>query len=333
MNNVGDTASLLVLGSLSGSSLTPEEKKFLKKEKPSGLTLFGRNMGENLGSLVQETKDLIRRDFEPLIAIDQEGGRVARLKPPLVPNLGPALGLFQGKRDPETLQNIRDYALDVARSLREFGINVNFAPVVDCLTEKDNACIGDRAFATDPQGVALRGGAFLDGLTQGGVLGCLKHFPGQGHGRFDTHLDPCLISRTRSELLTQELHPFRELMDRCPMIMTSHAIFSALDPIQPASLSRSICHDLLREELHYGGVLVSDDLTMAAISQDETGWLEAVIGAIEAGCDMILVCQGLDRWVKAIEEIRKRQAQSPWFTSRVEEALLRIRRSVPPAYP
>lgn len=320
-----DAASRLIIGGIESSILSKEEWTFWEKERPVGLTLFRRNIDKDdfssVSKLIHQLKSLSSVNSPPLIAIDQEGGRVARLP---IQNKGAALHLFEGKTDSDALFQIEQYGKEVGQILERLGININFAPVVDILTEPANDCIGDRAWGYDSQSVILRCQAYIKGLQSNNVLACLKHFPGQGNGKFDTHLQPCKIDVTKETLFSRELQPFAVLSPVVKLVMTSHCIYPALDPELPASLSRKICTELLREQLGFKGLLISDDLTMSAISQDETSWQEAVIEAIAAGCDIVLVCRYIERWQAALFAIRRKCQQSRWFANRVQDAAEKV---------
>ena len=220
-------AGSILMVAIDGHRLTQEEKHFLQASQVAGIILFKRNIRnkEQLQDLIQEIQDLRSSEEPMLIGIDQEGGRVSRLD--FVPNLGPCLHLFPGS-GPESLERLYQYGKDLGSALRELGIHINFAPVADILTEPSNHAIGDRVFGVTAPEVVSRCGAFLDGLQWSGTQGCLKHFPGQGDAKGDTHETSITIPLSREILETRELVPFRELMHKAPMIMISHCIYPAL---------------------------------------------------------------------------------------------------------
>ncbi|MFY7929329.1 MAG: beta-N-acetylhexosaminidase [Oligoflexus sp.] len=314
----------VVLAALEGVDLSPEERTCFEQVPPAGFTLFRRNLSSSYHRILQLCRSIQALSSTPLIiAIDQEGGRVARLRSPF-PDQGPALGLMQGSADAEALLAIENYAFVVGASLLRLGVNVDFAPVLDILTREDNLSIGDRCFGRDPETVVLRAGAFLRGLQGAGVWGCLKHFPGQGDAGFDTHESGARIDADRALLQSRELLPFARLMPECPMIMISHATYPALDAERPASLSPKIMQTLIREQLHYRGLIVSDDMNMKAIDQSREPWCAAIIAAVAAGVDLILVCRELDRYRWAVEALSREAQRSPAFYRRLEEALQRV---------
>ncbi len=320
-------ASAVILTALEGVRLSPEELRVFEAMPPAGFTLFRRNTSPRFSDtreLVSELQSL-RLPHEPplLIAIDQEGGRVARLKAPF-PEFGPAMDLAGGRTDEAARIEIENIGFTMAAALKQLGINVDFAPVLDILTRDENVAIGDRCFGRDAESVRIRSGAFLKGLQAGGVLGCLKHFPGQGDAGVDTHETGALITADRQTLMTREIAPFAKLIPSAPMVMISHAVYPALDPDKPASLSSRIMLDLLRAELGFRGLIVSDDMNMKAIDQSQKPWCEAIITSIAAGADLVLVCREIERYRWAAEAIDAEAAKSPAFKKRLEDAIDRV---------
>lgn len=321
-------ASAVILAALEGVRLSTEEKQCFESLPPAGFTLFRRNISPHF-SAVRTLSDELQTLRDPseapiLIAIDQEGGRVARLKLPF-PDFGPAMGLAGGRLDGPALIEIENIGFSMGATLRQLGINVDFAPVLDILTREENVAIGDRCFGRDPESVSARASAFALGLQHGGVLACLKHFPGQGDAGVDTHETGARIEADRETLDARELVPFQKLIPTVPMVMVSHALYPALDPDHPASLSRKVMMDLLREELGFRGLIVTDDMNMKAIDQSREPWSEAVVASIAAGADLVLVCRELERYRWAAEAIAKEAAKSPAFRARLDEAADRVR--------
>ena len=317
-----DAASAVILAALEGTTLSSEESTFLCSEGLAGFTLFRRNIPtENLAKLKTFITSIqaYSPDERPfLIAIDQEGGRVRRISHPF-PDPGPALHLASGQGDSKSLAFVRDTAYLQSRLLLDFGINVNFAPVCDVLTENSNEAIGDRAFGDSPELVASRALAYLQGMNEAGILSCLKHFPGQGDAGEDTHLSQSLIQATRMQLDARELIPFQACLADCPMVMISHASYPALDQ-GPASLSPKVIQKLLREELGFKGLVVSDDMTMGAMPSSDQAWVAAIVESIRAGTDLILICKDLPRVARVLNALREEAKQSMGFAHRLQEA-------------
>jgi beta-N-acetylhexosaminidase len=324
---VSDAASAIVLAAIEGPELAPAERAFFGTEQPAGVTLFRRNLpdaGDRPRELVRSLQAL-RAPGEPpfLVAIDQEGGRVARLAAPF-PNDGPAAALVGGRADAAALGQIEAYALRVGRELAALGVNVNFAPVADVLSRPENVAIGDRAFGCDAHAVTARAGAFLRGLHAAGLAACLKHFPGQGDAPADTHECDASIDAPRALLESRELVPFRALAGAAELVMLSHCVYPALDRCQ-ASRSRAVIQGLLRGELGFRGVVASDDMNMRAVPQDERDWAAALVEAVAAGVDLLLVCRELERARLAVAALRAEARRSPAFAARAEEAAGRVR--------
>ena len=322
-----DAASAVVIAAVEGLELTPDEERFFKEESPAGVTLFRWNIPQDdyprvarLNSKLQS----LRSPGDPpmVIAVDQEGGRVSRFPAPF-PNLGPALKIENGGTDANALLRLRQYGQDVGRALWSLGVNVDFAPVLDILTEPTNLAIGDRCFGTTPEQAASRAEAFMSGLHSERVMGCLKHFPGQGDARVDTHLGSAVIDISLQTLINRELVPFKSLASKCPMVMISHSIFPVIDDIE-ASRSRIVIMDWLRSRLGFQGVVVSDDMNMGALPQQMTDWKEALIHAVAAGCDALLVCRHLDRCYAALDALRAESQRSPAFAARLDDAARRV---------
>ena len=329
-------AGSVILAALEGSTISEQEASLFKYGGSSGVTLFRRNLPnrfseiKNLAASLQACRPV--GDPPLLLAIDQEGGRVARLGRPF-PNLGPALDLLEHSPaalladDKAKLQGDQDflhnYGFVVASVLSSLGINVNFAPVCDTITRKENTAIGDRAFSDDPEAVASRAGAFLSGMTAAGVHGCLKHFPGQGDAKHDTHAAATSIELSLEELEKREILPFASLVKHCPMVMMSHAVFSALDD-RPASLSDKWMLSYLRDKLGFDGVIVSDDMNMKALPQDDQSWSEAIVEAVVNGADLILVCEHLEKSRLAIDALESAMSRSKAVATRVQDASRRV---------
>ena len=270
---------------------------FLNEINPLGSILFARNMPDR-ESLVALTAAIVERDREGLLCIDHEGGRVDRLPEPFT-HFPPALDMTRSA-DPGLL---RDVARAQAQELRAAGFNVNFAPVLDVHTNPDNPIIGDRAFGTTPEEVIHNALPYMQGLTEGGIVACGKHFPGHGDTICDSHLELPRVEHPAERLQTLEMRPFSKAISvGIPMMMTAHVVYEHLDPGVPASLSRHIVTDLLRDRLGFTGVVVSDDLEMQAIT-DNGSVGEAAVAAVKAGSDIVLVCRRAERVREAHEAL------------------------------
>ena len=281
----------MILG-CAGKSLTREEIRFYRNECPWGFILFARNIGETeqIRDLVAEMRDCIGRPDAPVF-IDQEGGRVQRLRPPLAPNYpaGAALGALwrddhdEGKRAAWLLGRL--HAFDLAR----YGLTADCLPVLDVPIEGASDVIGARAYGKEPNSVTELGRASAEGLMAGGVLPVMKHIPGHGRAFADTHFELPTVDATLDELRRHDFEPFRQLA-HLPAAMTAHVIFSAIDPHNPATTSGKVIEEVIRREIGFDGLLISDDTSMKALSGDFPTKAASILAA---GCDLVLHCNGV----------------------------------------
>ncbi len=304
MGRVNSGALLWV--SVPGPELGPEDRRFLETIDPASVVIFRENVRSP--GQVRELILAIRESCpsgQVLIAVDQEGGRVARLREG-VPVLPPMRTL--GKTgDPV---RIREAGRELGRALRELGFDVDFAPVLDVDSNPGNPVIGDRAFSSDPLAVGRLAMAFAEGLEAEGIIPCGKHFPGHGDTDLDSHLALPTVQVSREVLENRELVPFREAISAgIPMLMTAHVVYPAWDDLHPATLSRAIVSDLLRERLGYGGLILSDDLLMEAVARN--GVANASLSALGAGCDGLLVLRNKEAALKVYETV-DRKVREGW---------------------
>lgn len=275
-----------------GQGLSEEERAFLAREQPWGLILFGRNChsAEQIAALCADFRESVGRADAPVL-IDQEGGRVRRLRPPLVGDY-PA-GAVYGQllaRDREA--GLRAAFLGgrlIGDDLIGMGITVDCAPILDVPVAETSQAIGDRAYAAHPDDVAALGRAFADGLLAAGVLPVIKHMPGHGRASVDSHYELPVVEAGLAELETADFAPFRALAD-LPLGMTAHVIFTAVDPERPATQSAPVIERIIRGTIGFDGLLMSDDLSMHALSGDFAHRTEA---SLAAGCDVVLHCNGV----------------------------------------
>lgn len=279
----------LVIG-LSGPELTPEEVFFLRRVQPVGVILFSRNIVtlRQVGELIHALR--ATADPPPTLWIDQEGGRVQRLRAPFTRFPSAFRFARLDRRDPERAGSLARLAGEVnALELAHMGIGVNCAPVLDIREAGADPVIGERAFGDTPETVVRLAGAWLDGFQGRGVLAMGKHFPGHGAAQVDSHKALPVIYRSPEELAQREFVPFRALQARLPAFMTAHLIAAGLDPDQPATWSRAVIQGVLRDGWGYTGLVVSDALEMGALSGSLS---ERASRAIQAGCDLLLCCTG-----------------------------------------
>jgi len=310
-----------------GPRLSADEAAFFAEVNPWGFILFKRNV---------ETPDQVRRLTDALracvgrpdapILIDQEGGRVQRLGPPHWPVYPPgrAYGTLAGN-DPLLRREItRLGARLIAHDLATLGINVDCVPVLDVPQAGAHNIIGDRAYGQTPEEVAYLGRAAAEGLIAGGVLPIIKHIPGHGRALADSHLDLPVVDASREALSSVDFAPFRVLSDM-PMAMTAHVVYAAIDPRRPATTSRRAIRDVIRGEIGFSGLLMSDDLSMKALSGD---FAERTRASLAAGCDVVLHCNGDMAEMKPIAEACR--PLSGLSRRRAEAALARLARNPEP---
>jgi beta-N-acetylhexosaminidase len=279
-------AGQMVVAGFEGKTLPAEVERALTRGHLSGVILFNRNLGAP--DEVRALTDAIRSasSLPPIIAVDQEGGRVQRLSAPFT--RWPSMRAL-GARDSKTA---RELAAAIAAELSAVGINTNLAPVLDVDSNPGCSAIADRSLGPDPHKVAHLGAAMVKAYRDAGVISCAKHFPGHGDVVVDSHDDLPVSDADRSTLERRELVPFHEaIAARVPMIMTAHLKAAALDPYYPATISRPVLNDLLREEMGHDGVIITDDLMMGALMK-YMPLKDAAFSAARAGADLLLVCSG-----------------------------------------
>ena len=327
--NLRRVCGSLVVGGFAETSLPRDFAARLAAGELGGAILFARNVTPDLRQVASLCAAIAAAtDEPPIVSVDQEGGRVARIRQGVV-QLPPARAL--GRLDEAAIERV---AAALGGGLAALGFSMDYAPVLDVHTNPENPVIGDRAFSTEPAKAARAGIAFARGLVSAGVAACGKHFPGHGDTITDSHLDLPRVTHARERLEAVELATFRAAARAVPAMMTAHVVYDALDD-KPATLSRKIATDLLRRDLGFAGVLVSDDLEMRAIA-DRYGLGEAGVLAVEAGCDVVLVCSKEDAQVEVVDALARRAEHDASFRARCEEAnarVMKLRRDFPPRAP
>ncbi len=274
-----------------GPDLSEAERAFFAAADPVGFILFERNCAspEQVRRLCADLRASVGRNDAPIL-IDQEGGRVRRLKPPHW-RAAPAARVFAelAKRNPAAgLEAVRLNARLMAAELIDLGIDVDCTPVLDLPQDDADPIIGDRAYGTDPGAVAHLARAVGEGLIAGGVLPIIKHIPGHGRARADSHKELPRVEASHADLSAHDFQPFRDLAD-LPMAMTAHVVFEAIDAAAPATCSRRLIETVIRGEIGFDGWLISDDLSMKALSGN---FADRARAALDAGCDVVLHCNG-----------------------------------------
>ncbi|HEY6362870.1 MAG TPA: beta-N-acetylhexosaminidase [Vicinamibacterales bacterium] len=314
----------LLIGSLPATTIPSELRTLAREFQMGGVILFSRNIEapEQVAELSRDAQQLATES--PLwVSVDQEGGRVARLRAPFTE--WPPMATLGRSGDPALA---RRFASALAAELRAVGITLDYAPVLDIHTNPKNPVIGDRALAETADLVATLGTSIVSGLQDNGVAACGKHFPGHGDTSADSHFDLPIVEHPPDRLRRVELVPFRAATRAgVAFIMTAHVLIPSLDEEQPATLSPRIVRALLREEIGYQGVILSDDLEMKAIARTYVV-PDAAVQAISAGCDGILICSGNIEVQAATLEALVHAAESGRISyKRLDDALTRQRRA------
>lgn len=320
-NKIGQ---LFIIG-ISGTTLREDEAEFIVKNNIGGIILFDRNIEspEQLHALcasINALKEKTPEKLPPFISIDMEGGRVARLKKPFT--TWPPLKQL-GNIDSTSLAF--NFAMAMGEELSAMGINLDYAPCTDVLTNPKNEIIGDRAISTDPEQVSKIASALVRGYIKGNVIPCAKHFPGHGNTLLDSHFDlPVEDDVDLETLKNRELVPFKKVFRaRLDMVMTAHILYPKVDKDNPATFSSIILKDLLRDDLKYRGLVISDDLDMKAI-RNHHEVADIPIKALNAGCDILLYCNEPTSPMIAMDAIKKALANNELNTDELMESYQRV---------
>ena len=332
MSTEQKVSQLLVAG-IEGTQLGQDAVQAVQDYQVGGVILFGRNV-ESAGQLAELTNGLkdLNGDYTPLfLCVDQEGGRVDRM-PPEVERTPSAWSVGQ-TLDTEGVGAA--YGALLAEECAAFGFNMDFAPSLDIWSNPDNTVIGDRAFGNDWEWTAFFGMSAVESMEeQGGVIPVVKHFPGHGATSVDSHVALPVVDKSLEELWQSELVPFNMTLNQedyfgaqagpsAPAVMVAHILLSQVDPDYPASLSHRVVTGLLREEMGFDGVVCTDDLTMGAVS-NTYGMGEAAVLAVEAGCDLLLVCHGADNLTAARDALLEAADSGRLSPERLDESVKRI---------
>lgn len=293
---------------LSGLVMTSDEAAFFKDANPAGYIIFKRNVGDRaqLLALTDSLRSLHGRDVP--ILIDQEGGRVQRMGPPEWPPFPPgaAFDALYDVAPMSAIEAARVNARAIALTLAEVGINVDCLPLLDVRQPETHPAVGDRALGSDPMRVAALGRAVIDGLREGGVVGVVKHMPGQGRAVVDSHHDLPVVSANDEEL-ESDISAFRRLKD-APMGMTGHIVFEAWDRERCATLSPTVITQVIRGKIGFDGLLMSDDLDMKALKGDVG---DRAANCVAAGCDLALNCWGrMDEMISIASKVGPMSARA-----------------------
>jgi len=274
-----------------GPELTPDERRFFGESRPWGFIVFGRNIvdRDQLRALIGSLRECVEDETAPVL-IDQEGGRVARLSPPHWRQRPSAarFGALHAVSPDLAREAAYLNARLMAKDLADLGISIDCAPVLDLPVEGADVVIGDRAFGSDPAVVIDLGRVVIEGMLDGGVLPVMKHIPGHGRATADSHKALPRVRASLDELSASDFVSFRSL-NHCPLAMTAHVVFEAIDAQRPATTSPKVIRDVIRGEIGFEGALISDDISMGALKGPISVRTKA---ALFAGCDLVLHCNG-----------------------------------------
>jgi len=298
--------------------LTDAERAFFSATNPLGFILFQRNCETpaQVKKLVADLRACVDRPDAPVL-IDQEGGRVARLRPPHWPEF-PAAKVYADlyAQDPERgLEAAQLGGRLIAAELSALGITVDCAPVLDVPQPGADPIIGDRAFGPDVHTIVHTAKAFMEGMKAGGVAAVIKHVPGHGRALVDSHKDLPRVDASLEDLAAVDFAPFRAL-HMAPWAMTAHVVYTALDAARPATTSPVVIEEVIRRQIGFRGVLLSDDLSMKALSGDFSQRAEA---SLEAGCDVALHCNGDMEEMQAVAQGAFPMTRAPWARYKMSE--------------
>lgn len=306
--------------------MAPDEQALdmISRYRPGGLIIMGANVesSSQLAKLVDALKAGTEKYGIPaFIGVDEEGGRVSRM-PPELKDMPAALKV--GKTgDPGHAEGMGRV---IAEELKAFGFNMDFAPVLDIWSNPKNTVIGDRAFGTDPETVGKMGIPVMKGLADGGIIPVVKHFPGHGNTVADSHKELPVSDSGVERLKSFELKPFEEAVaSGADAVMIAHILLEQVDDQYPASLSKAVITDLLRNQMGFDGVVITDDMTMGAIAKNY-GLEEAAVKAVQAGCDLLLVVHGYDREAQVAESLKNAVQNGEISEERLDESVYRILR-------
>ena len=287
---------------IDGYSVDDTAKQLITDKKVGGVILFKNNINDSnqLLQLINDIKGINSTNKIPIfISVDQEGGRVNRL-PSEIKSL-PSNEIIGNKNDNKLAYDI---GKNIGYALGSFGFNMDFAPVLDVNSNPNNTVIGDRSFSNDKDKVASLGASEINGFKDSNIISVAKHFPGHGYTSIDSHYALPIINKTLDELKSVEFVPFKKsIEEKVPAIMVSHILMPQIDANNPASMSKTIITDILRKDLKFDGLIVTDDMTMGAVT-NELDITTACINSINAGADLLLVCHGYDNEINVINAIK-----------------------------
>jgi len=312
----------ILIAGINGYEVKSETKRIIEDYKVGGIIIYSKNIKDSnqLLELINSLKATNRTNNLPLfISIDEEGGRVRRLPKDIQS--------FPSNREIGKVNNTElSYEIGalIGKSVKTFGINMNFAPVLDIDSNPNNPVIGDRSFSSDKKVVAKLGIATMKGMQDSGVISVIKHFPGHGDTSVDSHIKLPVLHNDLKRMVEFELVPFEEAVKNgADIIMVAHILLPKIDPDMPSSLSKTIVTSILRRQLDFDGVVITDDITMGAIAENYN-IVEAAIKALDAGADIILVAHDFEKISSVFNGVKKAVEDGVISEKRIDESVYRI---------
>ena len=322
-NNTFKTAGSLIIAGLPGYDVDEDTKQLIIEYAPGGIILFSRNIKspEQVAELINSLQQLSLKynGFNLFIAVDQEGGRVARLREPF--KEFPGNEIMSKASDP--VKSCEEFAKITAHEMTLVGFNMNMAPVLDVLGENTDKVLAGRTFGSDPELIALLGRVIIRTLQNNGIMAVAKHFPGLGAASVDPHKDLPLMEISKQELESLHIYPFAQaIKEKVSGIMTSHGIYPAFDAENLATTSSYILTEILRKKYFYDGLILTDDLEMGAIKEKCS---EAAISSVEAGADILLICKNQDFVKETAEALYSKAEKNAGFAEKIRISFERIK--------
>ncbi|GGG83076.1 beta-N-acetylhexosaminidase [Paenibacillus radicis (ex Gao et al. 2016)] len=317
-----DKVGQMIIAGIDGKVIDPEASKMIKDERIGGIILYGNNISDLQGmvALVNALKQANAGNSVPLlISVDQEGGKVSRM--PKSFTAIPSSKKVGATNNPALAEEMGTL---LAEELKLTGFNMNFAPVLDVNSNPANPIIGSRSFGSTAELVSRMGMAEMKGIRENGIIPVVKHFPGHGDTSVDSHLELPVVNKTREELAKLEWLPFEAAIEqRTDAIMVAHILYPHLDPDKPASISAAIIGDVLRGKMGYDGVVMTDDLTMGAITKNY-GLAEAALDSVQAGSDIVLIAHGYDNALQVRDTLLKSIQENKLSIEQIDKSVRRI---------
>ena len=312
---------MLIVG-MEGYEIDENIKELINKYYVGGFILFKKNIesAQQLINLTNDLKKLNEQNLIPLfLSIDEEGGSISRLPPEFIKS--ESNRVIGENNDPLLSFEIGGI---IAKQIKSLGFNINFAPVLDIDSNPNNPVIGDRSFGPDPNLVSELGIATMKGIQSQNIVPVIKHFPGHGDTDTDSHLGLPSVDKSFNDLMQFELIPFKNAIeDGADAVMVAHILYEMIDPLYPSTLSETIIQDLLRDQLGFNGIVITDDMTMGAI-MDNYDVTEASIQSIKAGCDIVLICHGYENIINVLEALKRAVENNEITEDRINQSVYRI---------